>query len=213
MALDFDLEDIEPRKVYRTLLASVVPRPIGWISSRDTEGRANLAPFSFFNVACVDPPMIHISPGMYEDGLPKDTARNIQATGEFVHNMVTEETLHRMHCSSERVPTEESEFDTCGIEKAPSETVSPPRVRDSVASFECSLHSSLDLGSHTLIIGQIKHMMVDESILNLEGEIDINKLDAIGRLTAGKYVTIDSQFELESVKADSSTERDNGSDG
>jgi flavin reductase (DIM6/NTAB) family NADH-FMN oxidoreductase RutF len=156
--------------------------------------------------------MIHIAPGMYEDGLPKDTARNIESTGEFVHNVVTEETLHQMHCSSERLPTEESEFDACGIQKVPSETVSPPRVRDSVISFECSLHRNLDLGSHTLIIGQIEHMAIDESVLNLEEEIDIEKLDAIGRLTAGKYVSIDSQFELESIKSASSTERDGESD-
>lgn len=202
MSVSFRPEEVEDRKVYRTLAGTVVPRPIGWISTCDSDGNANLAPFSFFNVACVDPPMVHFAHGTTADGSSKDTANNIHETGEFVHNLVTEKTLEDMHNSSAPFPSSESEFEACDIEAESSDTISPPRVKNSPVSFECSLHKALELGTHTLFIGEIQCVHFDSSVTTADGELDIDKFDGIGRLTAGRYATLDSQLKLDSVKTE-----------
>ncbi len=200
MPVEFRPSDVESRKVYRTLVSGVVPRPIGWISTIDADGNDNIAPFSFFNVACVDPPIIHFAHGTHADGTLKDTARNILETEEFVHNVVTGEVLERMHGTSATYPSEVSEFDACEIERAPSETVVPPRVADAKVSFECTLDRALELGSHILFLGEIQYIHLDDSVVTDEGELDIFELDAVGRLAAGQYLELKEFLELPSVK-------------
>lgn len=199
MTVEFRPEDVEARRVYRTLTATVVPRPIGWISTRSADGTDNLAPYSFFNVACVDPPLIHFSQGTHADGALKDTANNIHETEEFVHNVVTEATLRQMHQSSTTLPPTESEFDAYDIDRAPSRTVSPARVADSPIAFECTLDRAMELGTHTLFIGEVQYIHFDESV-TINEDLDIEKLDTIGRLTAGNYLSIDSKIKQETVK-------------
>jgi flavin reductase (DIM6/NTAB) family NADH-FMN oxidoreductase RutF len=200
MTAEFRSEDVDAGELYRTLAGAIVPRPIGWISTVDPNGRANIAPYSFFGVACVDPPMIQFAPGTTADGDLKDTVRNIRDSGEFVHNLVTEDTLEQMHKSSARFPADESEFDQCDIEREPARTVSPPRVAASPIAFECTLHRALELGTHTLIIGEIQHLRIDENVQTAEGKLDIDRFDGVGRLTGGRYVTLDSQVSLGSLK-------------
>lgn len=199
MDITFRPDDVDPAVMYRTIVGSVVPRPIGWISTVDSDGVDNIAPFSFFGVGCVDPPILHFTAGTYADGRMKDTAQNIHETEEFVHNLVSERTLEGMHASSQTIDSDQSEFDVCDIERAPSETVAPPRVANAVASFECSLHQAIDLGTHTMYFGEIEYIHIDESATTDE-KIDIDKFNGIGRLTAGRYLTFDSQFTMESIK-------------
>lgn len=202
MPTSFRPKEVEDRKIYRTLVGTVVPRPIGWISTCDADGNTNIAPFSFFGVACVDPPLVHFAQGTTADGSLKDTANNIHETGEFVHNLVTEQTLEDMHNSSAPFPPGESEFDACDIASTPSSTVAPPRVMDSPVSFECSLHEALELGTHTLFIGEIQCVHFDSTVTTADGELDIDKFDGVGRLTAGRYATLESQLSLDRVKAE-----------
>lgn len=128
----------EPSKGHRLthdpFKAIVAPRPIGWISTLDGAGRANLAPYSFFNAVADRPPMV-----MFASGGWKDTVSNIQATGEFVCNLVTRPLAEQMNQTSAALPHGVSEFEFAGLAEAPSRIVKPPRVADSPAALECKL--------------------------------------------------------------------------
>src|SRR6478672_11479399 len=114
--------------------AIVAPRPIGWLSTVDAEGRMNLAPYSFFNAFCDDPPIV----GFSSTGR-KDSQRNIEATGEFVANLATMRHAQAMNMTSAPVPHEVNEMELAGLTPAPSRLVKPPRVADAPAALECRL--------------------------------------------------------------------------
>jgi len=114
--------------------AIVAPRPIGWISSRDAEGRLNLAPYSYFNAVCDRPPLV-----MFSSGGWKDSVSNIQATGEFVCNLVTRRLAEKMNLTSASLPHGVSEFEFAELDAAPSRIVRPPRVAEAPAALECKL--------------------------------------------------------------------------
>lgn len=198
MPVEFAPGDEEERRVYRTLTAAVIPRPIGWISSVDADGRDNLAPYSFFNVVCVTPPIVMFSHSQHVEGRMKDTGRNVIETGEFVHNVVSESVAERMHETSTEIPPDESEFDAFDVERADATRVAPPRVADAPVAFECTLRRSIDLGSHSMILGDVEYVHLADSVVE-GGELDLEKFDALGRLSAGKYTTTSPRFELDAV--------------
>ncbi|MFB6163545.1 MAG: flavin reductase family protein [Haloarculaceae archaeon] len=182
--------------LYRTLTGSVVPRPIGWISTTGPDGVDNLAPFSFFNVVSVDPPLVMFAPVDAGEGALKDTARNVIDTGEFVHNVVTRDLAEAMNATSATLDADESEFDHADLERAPSENVAPPRVADAVVSFECELSDSMDVGAGTLILGEVVLVHVDDAVAT-DGKVDVEKVDAVGRLAGNWYASTADRFELE----------------
>jgi flavin reductase (DIM6/NTAB) family NADH-FMN oxidoreductase RutF len=118
----------------------VGPRPIGWISTCNAEGRANLAPYSFFNAFNYVPPIV----GFASVGA-KDTLRNAQATGEFVWNLVTRPLAEAMNQTSAATAPEVDEFALAGLASAPSRLVRPPRVADSPVAFECRVTQVVQL--------------------------------------------------------------------
>jgi len=120
--------------------AIVGPRPIGWVSTQDAEGRRNLAPYSFFNAFNYTPPIV----GFASIGW-KDSVRNIEATGEFAWNLATRPLAEAMNASCAAVPPEVDEFELAGLEAAPSRLIAPPRVAASPVSFECRLTQLLQL--------------------------------------------------------------------
>jgi flavin reductase (DIM6/NTAB) family NADH-FMN oxidoreductase RutF len=122
--------------------AIVGPRPIGWISSLGTDGVANLAPYSFFNGFNYHPPIIGFS-----STSPKDSYRNIAATGEFAWNLVTRPLAEAMNASSASVPASVDEFTLAGVMPAPSNLIKAPRVAQSPVSFECRLSQIVQLQS------------------------------------------------------------------
>nr|WP_226482728.1 flavin reductase family protein [Natrinema amylolyticum] len=181
--------------MYRTLTGLVVPRPIGWISTRSEAGVDNLAPYSFFNVVSVDPPILMFSPVDRPDGLT-DTTVNVRETEEFVVNLVTHEFAEAMNQTSAELPPSESEFDHADLERAPSKRVEPPQVAGVAAAFECELHDVLDVGSNSLVLGEVVWVSVRDDITT-SGKVDTAKLDIIGRLSGGSYDRIDNRFEME----------------
>ena len=185
----------EDESLYSTLAAGVVPRPIAWVSSTDGEVD-NLAPFSFVNVVGVRPPIVAVAPVDPREGL-KDTPRNVEATGEFVVNVVTEDVVEAMNETSGTVPEDVSEFDAVGVERAPSTVVDPPRVADAKVAFECVRHDTQDLGSSTLVLGRVVHVHLDDDVLREGDKLDVNRLDAVGRLAGGLYCRTGDRFELE----------------
>ncbi|MFB6131862.1 MAG: flavin reductase family protein [Halanaeroarchaeum sp.] len=202
MRSEFAPGDVSDRWMYRTLMGTVVPRPIGWLSTVDAEGRPNLAPFSFFGVANVDPPILHVTIGSDGEGETKDTARNIRESGEFVHNLVTRENLDHMHDSSTPLPTDESEFDVFDIETTPSAVVEPPRVAGAPVHFECSLERTLEFPTYEMFFGRIEHVHISESVATEEGKLDINRFEGVGRLTNGWYALLDDRIHRDSVKGE-----------
>lgn len=195
--MEINPENMPPGSVYKILIGTVVPRPIGWISSVDTEGVPNLAPFSFFNVVGNNPPMVIFSPMVRgTDKQSKDTLRNVQATGEFVVNIVTEDLAEAMNITSTEFPAGVNEFEAAGLEAVPSRAVRPPRVGQSPVHFECTVHQIVPLGSANLVIGRIIHLHVAENILINHDKIDILRLRPIGRLAGSGYCRVTDLFEL-----------------
>lgn len=176
-----------PDAVYRTLSSLVVPRPIGWISTVSSDGQSNLAPYSYFNAITNDPPTIMFS-ASNADGKLKDTPRNAIDTGEFVHNLVTADLVETMDTTSHTV--DGSEFDQTGIETEPAETVAPPRVAEAKAALECDVADSFQMGQNTLVFGQVKRFHVDDALVT-DGDIDGEKVDAVGRFGGPYYAGTD----------------------
>ena len=193
-----DVDPAEVPSLYRTLAGAVVPRPIAWVSTTSPEGVDNLAPYSFFNVVAVDPPVLMFAPVddvESPDGL-KDTPRNVSEGEEFVVNVVTEPLAEAMNATAATLPGGESEFDHAEIERADSRVVEPPRVAETPVAFECSLYEMLSVGDSTLVLGEVEWVTVDDSVTT-DGKVDVTKIDALGRLSGSLYATTRERFSLE----------------
>jgi flavin reductase (DIM6/NTAB) family NADH-FMN oxidoreductase RutF len=199
--MEIDPLSLPWKSVYKILIGSVVPRPIGWISSIDSDGRPNLAPFSFFNVVCANPPHVLFCPMIRgTDQKPKDTLRNVRATGEFVVNIVTEALAEAMNLTSTELPAEINEFELSGLTPQPSVAVNPPRVAESPLHFECKVATILDIGdepgSGSVVIGRVIHIHVHQDLLIGEDKIDLEKLRPIGRLAGSGYCRVTDLFQM-----------------
>jgi len=194
--LQFDPATAERRQIYRLLVGSVVPRPIGWASTVSKIGVTNLAPFSFFTVVCVVPPMISLTIARNPDRSEKHTLTNIRDTGEFCFNVVTQPVWKAMVDSANAFPADDSEFSKTGLTPIPSVKVKAPRVKEVPIHFECKLERVLELGpyKHPLVIGEVVMMHVNPACMTGK-YIDMRKLDPIGRLNGFFYSTIGEIFE------------------
>ncbi|MDX3802768.1 flavin reductase family protein [Streptomyces sp. AK04-3B] len=193
MRVDHDPETLGAGAFYRLLTAVVVPRPIAWVSTLAADGTANLAPHSFFTVACTDPPIVQFtSVGR------KDSLRNVEATGEFVVNLAPEELLGQINATATDFPAHEGEFDAVGIEREPSLRVRPPRVADSPVALECRLHSTVVIGDCTLVLGEVVHVAVDEDVV-VDGRPDIRRLRPLSRLGGNEWGTVGEVHDLARV--------------
>jgi flavin reductase (DIM6/NTAB) family NADH-FMN oxidoreductase RutF len=198
--------DLAHKDLYSLLLNSVAPRPIAWVSTVSPSGQPNLAPFSFFNVVCVDPPLLAFAPGLRPPKQPrgshgeaKDTLRNIRETREFVVNVVTYDLREAMNVTSGEYDESVSEFELAQLTPKASKVVRPPRVAESPVSFECKLHQILDFSSAptsgSLVIGQIVSIHMNDAHLK-EGKLDRNSLDLIGRMGGLQYTRTTQRFEM-----------------
>lgn len=203
--MEINPNEIPHQSVYKLLTGSILPRPIGWISSVDADERPNLAPFSFFNVVCARPPTVVFCPMIRGvDGKTKDTLNNVRMTGEFVVNIVSEELVEAMNLSSVEAPPEVNEFEFARVTAEPSVTVRPPRVRESRVHFECRVRQIVEIspeaGGGSLVIGEILHIHVDDSVLMGGDKINLAALKPVGRLAGGGYVRVTDVFEMERPK-------------
>ena len=183
----FDLETLQPRDRYKIMTATIVPRPIAWVTTRSRAGVVNAAPFSFFNMMGDDPPTIAIGI-MPKAGVLKDTAANILETGEFVVNLVSEANAAAMNVTCIDAPPEIDELAFAGLEATASERVAPPRITTSEVSFECRVLTSLVTGPlQTIVIGRILQAHVaDRFVLDVERcHIDAEALGFVARMHGG----------------------------
>jgi len=207
----FTPSNLPHSELYGILLNSVAPRPIAWVSTISSAGQPNLAPFSFFNAVCVDPPLLAFAPGLRRPkqpaassagagrGEPKDTLRNVRDTGEFVVNVVTYELAEAMNSSSGEYDPSVNEFELAKVTPQASSIVRPPRVAESPVSFECKLHQILDFSpaptSSSLVIGQIVSIHISDAHLK-DGKLDRNSLDMIGRMGGIQYTRTTQRFDM-----------------
>ena len=203
--MEINPETLTHQSVYKILTGAILPRPIGWISTVDLGGRPNLAPFSFFNVVCSNPPTVLFCPLVRGiDGNKKDTLNNVRATNEFVVNIVTEELLQAMNASSVEALPGFNEFDFAGITQQPSQRVRPPRVAESPIHFECKVREIIDIndapGGGSIVIGTVLHIHAEDSVLLGEDKINLMALRPIGRLAGGAYSRVTDIIEVERPK-------------
>ena len=175
MRTDFAADDPDVN-VYKLMTAVVVPRPIAWVTTVSADGVVNLAPHSFYTVACARPPIVQFS-----SVGKKDTLRNVLATREFVINLAHAPLLAQVNNSAARFAPEQSEVDELDIEMEPSLRVSPPRVARSPVSIECTLHSTNELGDSTVILGDVRMISVADEVL-VDGHPEFSLLDPLARL-------------------------------
>lgn len=186
-----ELDSLDGKGRYKLLTGTVVPRPIGWISTVDEEGRRNLAPFSYFQIASATPPVLLFSAGQ-RDGAPKDSVRNALATGGFVAHIADVALLDAMNVSSAEAPPEVDEFDLAGLEAAPSDTVAAPRVTAAPVAFECELlhHYDVPDGGNTVVFGRVRVAHLRDDLVGDDGRIDLRALNPIARLAGTVYGTL-----------------------
>lgn len=182
------------------MVSAIVPRPVAWVSTVSESGIDNLAPFSFFSGVTSNPASVVFSPVNHPDGSKKHTVRNIEATRQFVVNVVPARLARQMNLSSANFEAEESEFEKARLTPLASQKVRPAGVKESPIQMECELMQIVNVGqgpmAANLVIGKILLFTISDDVLTA-GRIDPEKLDAIGRLGGKGYCRTTDRFELD----------------
>ncbi|MES2412069.1 MAG: flavin reductase family protein [Bacteroidota bacterium] len=198
--MQFDPNELEHTAIYKLLTGTIIPRPIGWISSVSENGINNLAPFSYFNAVGDDPPHVMFATGRGND-TNKDTLNNVLATKQFVVNMVTEELVEQMNATAQSVHSDIDEFELAGVTPIPSEKIKPMRVKESPITLECELVHHYFLEGHKhggacVVIGRIVMMHFDESVLLDNYKINLENYRPVSRLAGSNYAKIGELFSV-----------------
>lgn len=193
------------RHNYSLLVSGIVPRPIAFTSTLSADGRtANLAPFSYFQVVEHDPPVFVLG-FSGRTARPKDTLANLQATGECVVNMISENFIEAAVASATEIPVDASEWTITGLNPAPSATVKPARVKEAIFSIECKLLEIVDFKTSNAPVGEHGCLAVleatrfwvrEDALDNEKRKIDINVLRPVGQLGGASYARITETFQL-----------------
>jgi flavin reductase (DIM6/NTAB) family NADH-FMN oxidoreductase RutF len=195
----FDFKELPGKECYKLLVSTVTPRPIAWVVSQDSKGVLNAGAFSFFNAFSGEPPVVGIGISSYKPGRPKDTRVNIRETGQFVVNLVSEQTAERMNITAIEFDFEVDELEQAGLTPVPSVRVKPPRIAESPVAMECELIQIVDLGETGIVLGRVLAMHIhDEFVLDAAAHyIDTPKLKLIGRMHGrGWYARTSDLFEM-----------------
>ena len=202
----FDMKDLNPQDVYKLLVATVVPRPIAWITTQDVDGSLNAAPFSFFNAMSGNPPVVCFGIGGRGPGDAKDTGNVIRRTGEFVVNLVSNELAEAMNITAIDFDAGVDELKEAGMTAAPSLRVKPPRILEAPVSMECERLVIVDVGiDRSVVLGRVLAMHVrDDCVMDAaKCYIDTPKLDLVGRMHGrGWYARTTDLFELPRIEVD-----------
>lgn len=196
--MELDLEGEHATRSYPVLVSLVVPRPIAWVTTVNPEGVVNAAPFSFFNVLGSKPPTVGICPGDREDGMPKDTARNIRLTHEFVINLVDEEVAEAMNCTAASAPYGTNELEIAGLTTRAASVVRAPIIAESPASLECQEWGTLQIGDNRLIIGLVRRIHVRDELIDPQTlRVRSDRLQSVGRMGSPHwYCRTRDRFEM-----------------
>ncbi|MGQ3013572.1 MAG: flavin reductase family protein [Flavobacteriales bacterium] len=201
--ISFSPQDKTPLAVQAYLQAAIGPRPICFASTINARGEVNLSPFSFFNIFGTNPVTLIFSPARrVRDNTIKHTLENVREVDEVVINVVNFAMVQQTSLSSTEYARGVDEFLKSGFTKVASETIKPPRVKESPVQLECKVKQILETGdgggAGNLVICEVQKIHVSEDILNEAGMIDQHKIDLVGRLGANWYVRAsgDALFEV-----------------
>ncbi|GAA6052662.1 hypothetical protein JCM3770_003917 [Rhodotorula araucariae] len=212
--------EVDPSKegalnVYKMMISAVTPRPIGFLSTVNTEGEANLAPFSYFNIACHDPPIVMVSFTHSNGQELKGSCENILQTKEFSANIISEPFVEAANYTSIDAPKGVSEWPLSGLTPVPSKMIKPARVGESGFSMECVLehyyHLNNDAGvrTGTVVLGRVKLFHARTDLIDPESLIvDTGKLMPVSRLGGITYARTTRAYELPRPVFDKEKERD-----
>ncbi|HUK55552.1 MAG TPA: flavin reductase family protein [Nitrospiria bacterium] len=195
--MEIDPQQLNPSQAYDLMISIIVPRPIAFISTLNTEGLPNAAPFSFFNGVSTDPPMVAISIARRGQE-KKGTLRNIEDSGEFVVNAVDENLAEGMNRAAGNYPRSTNKFEVAGLTAKPSVKVKPPRIGESPISLECRLVQVMPLpeSKDALVIGRVVYIHLNDALWR-DGSVDPARLRAIGRLGQSNYCRVRDTFRLD----------------
>jgi len=175
-----------PRDPFKALIA---PRPIGWFTTLNADGQLNLAPYSYFNAVGDDPPVVMFSGGGRDDAWHKDSVKNAETSGEFVHNLVTWDLREQMNATSAE------------IELAASRLVRPPRVKGAPAALECRYLRTVEIaqngpkGPNRVVFGEVVGIHIDDGII-VNGRVDLSLIRPLARLGYAQYAVVDTIFRM-----------------
>jgi len=199
-----DPQNTNQRLIYHLLSSVITPRPIALVSSVDAEGNQNLAPFSFFNMVSVNPPILVFSPlSRMRNNTSKDTLNNAKITKEVVINILGFDHIGQVSLAGGEYESSVNEFDKAGFNTEKSIKVAPPRVKEAIASFECKVNDIIsfgpDGGAGNLIVCEVVLAHFQDDILDTDGHVMIGSFTPVGRLGKSYYIkgTDDSIFEVE----------------
>jgi flavin reductase (DIM6/NTAB) family NADH-FMN oxidoreductase RutF len=180
----------------------VIPRPIGWISTVDAQGRHNLAPYSQFQNVTFNPPIVMFSANQGTQGKRKDSVENAEQTGQFVWNMATYDLRDAVNISAEELPHGVDEFERAGLEKLPSRLVKPMRVKGSPIQFECVYLNTLrfpgvpPMGTADVVFGRVVAVHIDDDVIGPDGLVDVLKIKPLARMGYYDYTVVDNVFQM-----------------
>ncbi len=198
--MQFDTLKTEPSVLYKLLTGTIIPRPIGWISTIGENGINNLAPFSYFNMVSHDPPCVMFSTAR-DNNKNKDTLNNVLSNGEFVVNLATLDTVEAMNATSAAVPANVDEFELTNLTPMDSVFIKPKRVKESPIHLECEMihHYFIDNndgGGACMVIGKIKTIHIDDAVLMENNRINLEVYKPIARLAGSNYSTLGELFSI-----------------
>lgn len=195
--------EMSPRDRYHLMTATILPRPIAWVTSLGASGDIDLAPFSYFSGISAEPPLVSTSIGPRRDGTMKQTLRNIEHTREYVIHVVDEAHAHHMVETAGRHPHGESKADLVGLDTIASEEVTVPRLVEAPVALECRLHDLYRPPRTTacIVVGEVLRWHIRDSMTDRDPEterlmVDVHKLRPLGRLGYDQYCPVREVFEM-----------------
>ncbi|KPQ24733.1 MAG: DIM6/NTAB family protein [Halomonas sp. HL-48] len=195
-----DESPLEAGTLYRLLSGTICPRPIAWVATQDRQGNANLAPFSFFNVVSVDPPVLGFSPLQNGQGRSKDTVRNLEENPECVVHISSEALVDALNTTSASLSPGEDEFMLAGLEKATMAGVSVPRIASAPVAFGCRLRDIIRFGDQpmagNLVLANVISLHLDDAVWNGR-HVNLEVLNPVGRLAGSDYLRTTDRFALQ----------------
>lgn len=203
--MEWSPADRSPAAHYHFLTSAVAPRPIAWVTTVDDAGTVNCAPFSYYQAVCSDPPMLMLSLSDRPGGGPKDTLRNLEATGEFVVHAAPAGQARAVVDTAAPHPPGVSETDLLGLETRPSSVVRPPRLAASPVAMECRLVETRRFGDRlrvTVVFGEVVRFHADDAVLDDRGNVRPDAVGFLARLGGHHYAAVRETFEVEPRRLD-----------
>jgi len=190
-------------EIYHLMNSIVQPRPIAWISSVSADGKRNLAPFSYFNICSMNPPIVSNSIFFNRDGSEKDTLKNIRATGEYVVGTVAYDVAEKANLSSAPFDSGINEFEEADVAFIERGEGKPPFIAESPVQLVCEPHQIVPMGSGagvgTLVLGAVREIHLSDALKDVEWQKGIPPeiMNNVGRMGADYYTKTTDLFRLE----------------